>query len=101
MIVSSRANGTAKGPTRQQGLRHFRRAAPERLRATTFDTINTGMGIFDTPDGCVERIRKIEREFDPGRMICWFNFFGAIPHERVLNSMELFSAKVLPDLSVL
>jgi hypothetical protein len=34
-------------------------------------------------------------------MICWFNFFGAIPHERVLNSMELFSAKVLPDLSVL
>jgi len=29
MIVRSRANGTAKGPTRQQGLRHFRRAAPE------------------------------------------------------------------------
>jgi len=73
----------------------------ESLRATTFDTINTDMGIFDTPDGCIERIRQIDREFGPGRMICWFNFFGAIPHERVLNSMELFSAKVLPDLSVL
>ena len=68
----------------------------ERLRATTFDTINTGMGIFDTPDGCVERIRQIDREFGPGRMICWFNFFGAVPHQRVLDSMELFSAKVLP-----
>jgi hypothetical protein len=29
-------------------------------------------------------------------MICWFNFFGAIPHQRVLDSIELFSAKVLP-----
>ena len=64
----------------------------ERLRATTFDTINTDMG-----DGCVERIRQIDREFGPGRMICWFNFFGAIPHQRVLDSMELFSVKVLPD----
>ena len=73
----------------------------EKLRATTFDTINTDMGIFDTPDRCLERITQIDREFRPGRMICWFNFFGAIPHQRVLNSMELFSAKVLPDLSVL
>ena len=68
----------------------------DRLRATTFDTVNTDMGIFDTPDRCVERIRQIDREFGPGRMICWFNFFGAIPHERVLDSMKLFSADVLP-----
>jgi hypothetical protein len=66
------------------------------LLATTFDTINTDTGIFDTPDSCVERIRQIDREFGPGRMICWFNFFGAIPHQRVLDSIELFSAKVLP-----
>ena len=70
----------------------------ERLRATTFDTVNTDMGIFDTPDRCVERITQMEREFAPGRMICWFNFFGVIPHQRVLDSMELFSTKVLPHL---
>jgi alkanesulfonate monooxygenase SsuD/methylene tetrahydromethanopterin reductase-like flavin-dependent oxidoreductase (luciferase family) len=70
--------------------------AMERIRATSFDTINNGMGIFDVPEGCVERLRQIEREFGVGRVICWFNFFGAIPHERVLSSMELFSAKVLP-----
>ena len=68
----------------------------ERLRATTFDTVNTDMGIFDTPTGCVERMRQIDREFAPGRMICGFNFFGVIPHQHVLDSMELFSAKVLP-----
>lgn len=68
----------------------------QRLRATTFDTANGNMGIFDTPERCTERLRQIEREFGPGRVICWFNFFGAIPHERVLNSIELFSAKVLP-----
>jgi hypothetical protein len=66
------------------------------LRATTFYTVNTDMGIFDTPDRCVERIAQIDREFGPGRMICWFNFFGVIPHQRVLDSMDLFSTKVLP-----
>jgi natural product biosynthesis luciferase-like monooxygenase protein len=70
----------------------------ERLRATTFDTVNTDMAIFDTPDRCVDRIRQIDAEFGPGRMICWFNFFGVIPHQRVLDSMELFSAKILPHL---
>jgi alkanesulfonate monooxygenase SsuD/methylene tetrahydromethanopterin reductase-like flavin-dependent oxidoreductase (luciferase family) len=70
----------------------------ERVRATTFDTVNTDTGIFDTPDRCVERITQVEREFAPGRMICWFNFFGVIPHHRVLDSMELFSTKVLPQL---
>jgi len=70
----------------------------ERLRATTFDTVNTDMAIFDTPDRCVERITQMEREFAPGRMICWFNFFGVIPHQSVLDSMELFSTKVLPHL---
>ena len=68
----------------------------ERLNATTFDTVNTDMGIFDTPDGCVERLGRIERELGAGRVICWFNFFGAVPHQRVLDSMELFSAEVLP-----
>ena len=71
----------------------------ESLRATTFDTVNTDMGIFDTPDRCVERITQMEREFAPGRMrSAWFNFFGVIPHRRVLDSMELFSTKVLPHL---
>jgi natural product biosynthesis luciferase-like monooxygenase protein len=87
-------SSTGNWATAAEGARM--NALLERLSATTFDTVNSDMGIFDTPDRCVERLSQIERELGPGRMICWFNFFGAIPHERVLDSMELFSAKVLP-----
>jgi natural product biosynthesis luciferase-like monooxygenase protein len=68
----------------------------DRLRATTYDTVNGTMGIFDTPDGCVPRLKTVGEEFGAGRVICWFNFFGAVPHEHVIRSMELFSAEVLP-----
>jgi alkanesulfonate monooxygenase SsuD/methylene tetrahydromethanopterin reductase-like flavin-dependent oxidoreductase (luciferase family) len=68
----------------------------ERIRATDFEAVNDRMGIFDTPDGCIDRLKQIEQEFGPGRVITWFNLFGAIPHQQVMESMELFSAKVLP-----
>jgi len=68
----------------------------ERVRALTQEMMNDGMAIFDTPEACVERLRQVQQEFNPGRVICWFNFVGAIPHDRVLRSMELFSSKVLP-----
>jgi hypothetical protein len=71
-------------------------AVLQSIRTTSYQTVNDRMGIFDTPDRCVERLQRVGREFGAGRVICWFNFFGAIPHERVLASMELFSAKVLP-----
>jgi alkanesulfonate monooxygenase SsuD/methylene tetrahydromethanopterin reductase-like flavin-dependent oxidoreductase (luciferase family) len=65
-------------------------------RAMTYTSVNDVSGIFDTPDACVERLRWVREELGPGRVICWFNFGGLIPHERVVRSMELFSARVLP-----
>jgi natural product biosynthesis luciferase-like monooxygenase protein len=67
-----------------------------RARAMTYDTVNEVTGIFDTPDAAVERLRWVREELAPGRVICWFNFGGRIAHERVLRSMELFSARVMP-----
>jgi alkanesulfonate monooxygenase SsuD/methylene tetrahydromethanopterin reductase-like flavin-dependent oxidoreductase (luciferase family) len=67
-----------------------------KTRQTTYEMVNEVMGIFDTPEACVERLKRIQQEFKPGRVITWFNFVGAIPHEKVLRSMELFSSKVLP-----
>ena len=58
--------------------------------------MNDIMAIFETPEACVERLQQLREEFNPGRVICWFNFAGAIPHESVLRSMELFSSQVLP-----
>jgi hypothetical protein len=54
------------------------------------------MGVFDTPEMCVERLKRIQEELNPGRLICWFNPGGMTPHERVMRSMELFAAKVMP-----
>jgi natural product biosynthesis luciferase-like monooxygenase protein len=68
----------------------------ERLSHLTYEAVNDGMGIFDTPEACVERLQQVQEEFKPGRVICWFNFGGLFPHERIMRSMELFSARVLP-----
>jgi hypothetical protein len=68
----------------------------EQLSGMTYESVNAVTGIFDTPSACVERLHQVREEFNPGRVICWFNFGGVIPHDRVLRSMELFSARVLP-----
>ena len=56
------------------------------------------MAIFDTPEACVERLRSTCEEFNIGRVICWFNIGGMIPHVQVMRSMELFAAEVMPHL---
>jgi len=71
-------------------------AIVEQLCGMTYQTVNAVTGIFDTPSACVERLLQIREEFNPGRVICWFNFGGLIPHDQVVRSMELFSTRVLP-----
>ena len=71
-------------------------AIVEQLCGMTYQSVNTVTGIFDTPSACVERLHQIREEFNPGRVICWFNFGGIIPHDQVMRSMELFSSRVIP-----
>jgi len=70
----------------------------QKVRATTLEEMNGAMAIFDTPEACVTRLTCIRQELNAGRVICWFDFTGVIPHERVMRSMELFAVKVLPYL---
>jgi hypothetical protein len=56
------------------------------------------MTLFDTPDACVERLQRVRDEFNVGRIICWFNIGGMVPHVDVMRSMELFAAEVPPRL---
>jgi len=58
--------------------------------------VNAVSAIFDTPAACVERLHQVREELNPGRVICWFNFGGLIPHDRVMASMALFSRAVMP-----
>lgn len=68
----------------------------ERFGRTTYEQASKSMAIFDTPEACVEKLQRVCEEFNIGRVICWFNIGGMIPHVQVMRSMELFAAKVMP-----
>ena len=91
--ASVAAGWLAKSP---EAERPKAQALLEQIGRMTYETANDVTGIFDTPGACVERLQRVQQEFNPGRVICWFNFGGLIPHDRVMRSMELFSSRVLP-----
>jgi hypothetical protein len=66
------------------------------MRQTTYERMNGHMGVFDTPAGCVARLKQLEQELEVGRVIGWFNFGGLVSHARVTRSMELFASSVMP-----
>jgi natural product biosynthesis luciferase-like monooxygenase protein len=68
----------------------------ERIRGMTYEQACQVMAVFDTPAACVERLHQLREDFNMGRVIVWFNPGGLVPHARVMRSMELFAAKVIP-----
>jgi alkanesulfonate monooxygenase SsuD/methylene tetrahydromethanopterin reductase-like flavin-dependent oxidoreductase (luciferase family) len=71
----------------------------ERVRQMTYEQACEIMGVFDSPQACIERLQRFREEFNMGRLICWFNQGGLVPHQQVMRSMELFAAKVMPHLA--
>lgn len=69
----------------------------DRLASMTYEQVCERMAIFDTPEACVERLQGLREDFEMGRVICWFNPGGQVPHQQVMRSMELFAAKVMPN----
>jgi hypothetical protein len=49
------------------------------------------MGVAGTPADIRDRFAEIEREFNPGRVIAWFNYGGLVPNAHVQRSMSLFA----------
>lgn len=68
----------------------------ERIARMTYEQVCELMAVFDTPEACVERLQRYRQDFNMGRVICWFNPGGQVPHRDVMRSMELFAAKVMP-----
>ncbi|MGD1213340.1 MAG: hypothetical protein ABR973_18680 [Candidatus Acidiferrales bacterium] len=68
----------------------------ERLARITYEEVCERMAVFDTPEACVERLQRFRQDFNMGRVICWFNPCGQVPHRQVMRSMEMFAAKVMP-----
>jgi alkanesulfonate monooxygenase SsuD/methylene tetrahydromethanopterin reductase-like flavin-dependent oxidoreductase (luciferase family) len=71
----------------------------ERVRRMTYEQACETMGVFDSTEACIERLLRFREEFNMGRLICWFNQGGLVPHPQVMRSMELFAAKVMPHLA--
>ena len=63
----------------------------EHLRSIDFEKIRTTMGVAGTPAEIRDRFGEIEREFNPGRVIAWFNYGGLVSHSNVTQSMSLFA----------
>jgi alkanesulfonate monooxygenase SsuD/methylene tetrahydromethanopterin reductase-like flavin-dependent oxidoreductase (luciferase family) len=72
--------------------------ALERSRMT-YEQACQLMAVYETPNACVDRLGHLREDFNTGRIICWFNTGGLVPHDQVMRSMELFAAKVMPQLA--
>jgi alkanesulfonate monooxygenase SsuD/methylene tetrahydromethanopterin reductase-like flavin-dependent oxidoreductase (luciferase family) len=69
----------------------------ERISQTTYQSMNQDIAaVFATPAECVGKLKFLQQELGVGRMICWFNLVGAIPVDKVTQSMKLFAEQVMP-----
>jgi alkanesulfonate monooxygenase SsuD/methylene tetrahydromethanopterin reductase-like flavin-dependent oxidoreductase (luciferase family) len=73
-------------------------ARVERFGRVTYEQACQSMAIYEEPAACVERLQRVREEYNVGRIICWFNTGGMVPHLQVMRSMELFAARVMPHL---
>lgn len=73
----------------------------QKMKSTTFESVNGALGIFDTPSGCAARLTALRAELGVGRVIGWFNMGGLVSHESALASMDLFASRVMPALASL
>jgi alkanesulfonate monooxygenase SsuD/methylene tetrahydromethanopterin reductase-like flavin-dependent oxidoreductase (luciferase family) len=95
-VISLQGSGTPRpdGP-RSEAAARFQESL-ERLARMTYEQVCERMAVFDTPEGCIERLQGFRDDLNMGRVICWFNPGGQVPHQQVMRSMELFAAKVMP-----
>jgi alkanesulfonate monooxygenase SsuD/methylene tetrahydromethanopterin reductase-like flavin-dependent oxidoreductase (luciferase family) len=64
----------------------------------TFDELFDSSYIFGTPEECLAALSEL-RAVGIEEVICNMNFAGVLDHRQVLDSMQLFAAKVMPQLA--
>jgi alkanesulfonate monooxygenase SsuD/methylene tetrahydromethanopterin reductase-like flavin-dependent oxidoreductase (luciferase family) len=64
----------------------------------TFDELFDSSYIFGTPEECLAALSEL-RAVGIEEVICNMNFAGVLDHRQVLHSMQLFAAKVMPQLA--
>jgi len=67
-----------------------------RMETVTFADIEREMGVFGSPDECIERVRELKRDYGMDEFICYFNQGGLMPSAMVRDSMTRFAEEVIP-----
>jgi hypothetical protein len=63
----------------------------------TFDEMFDSSYMFGTPEECLTVLSEL-RAVGIEDVICNMNFAGVLAHRQVLQSMQLFATKVMPQL---
>ncbi len=69
-----------------------------RAQTLDYETVVDEFAAVGTPEQVAEKLHKFKGTYDPDGFICWFNTGGMLTQEEVLESMELFSTEVMPEL---
>jgi alkanesulfonate monooxygenase SsuD/methylene tetrahydromethanopterin reductase-like flavin-dependent oxidoreductase (luciferase family) len=74
-------------------LDHWRRTRP--VDPASYESELETTTYFGTPEDCVRRIRKLQKEHNIGYFGASMSF-GSMEHAKVMRSMELFAKEVMP-----
>ncbi|MBI3801217.1 MAG: LLM class flavin-dependent oxidoreductase, partial [Deltaproteobacteria bacterium] len=74
----------------------YLRELRQRIAAMTWETIDTTMALYGSPDTCVRKLKDAHRQCTMSQVICWFNPGGLVPHKQVMASMRRFATEVMP-----
>lgn len=71
------------------------RKISESVDAVSYDRIVREGAAFGDAESIIARLRFLEDQLGVEEIVCWFNF-GDLPHERVVENMEMFADRVMP-----
>jgi alkanesulfonate monooxygenase SsuD/methylene tetrahydromethanopterin reductase-like flavin-dependent oxidoreductase (luciferase family) len=68
---------------------------PGKLDLLTYEFLHPRNMLFGTPEYVSEKIEELQDELNLQHLQVWSNFPG-VPHDKVMNSVKLFTEKVMP-----
>lgn len=71
---------------------------PGKLDLLTYEFLHPRNLLFGTPDYVAEKIEELQTELNLQHLQVWSNFPG-VPHDKVMNSVKLFTEQVMPRFS--
>ena len=61
-----------------------------------FDVVAERMAVFGSVDDCIDKIGRMAESGVVDELVCWFAPGGMVPHEQVVEAMQLFWERVVP-----